>query len=179
MDFTPPVQSTGAKRKVSQGGSSANDGETQVKRSRLSTRDLQLSKAVASDRLEVALKKAKLQEDAMIKVCKMSASAKSDVTTKQLAAQKELMDQQLSSQKAMNNKRLDAEKAMHTEALQVQRDADKAATGVARETFQAQQVIEFTKIFRESGELPMEAIRLAKLAVYGPVQGEDMSGHGK
>jgi cell envelope opacity-associated protein A len=168
-DFTPPAQTTAAaaKRKVVQGGSNANDGDGQVKRSRLSTRDLQLSKAVVNDRLEVAMQKAELQEAAMVKVAELCAAAKSEKKTKQLAAQRALMDEQLAAQKAMNDERLAAEMAMHAQTLEAQRQADKAATRVARESYQAQQVVDFTKMFRESGETLVEAIRLAKLAVYG------------
>jgi hypothetical protein len=43
----------------------ATDGDGQAKRSRLSTRDLEFSRAVANNRPEVALKKAELQEGVM------------------------------------------------------------------------------------------------------------------
>jgi hypothetical protein len=167
-DFTPLAQTTAAaaKRKVVQGGSNASDGDGQVKRSRLSTRDLQLSTAMVNDRLEVAMKKAELQEAAMVKVAELCAAVKSETTTKQLAAQRALMDEQQAAQKAMNDERLAAEMAMHAQTLETKRQA--AATGVARESYQAQQVVDFTKMFKESGETLVEAIRLAKLAVYGP-----------
>jgi hypothetical protein len=114
------------------------------------------------------MKKGELQEAAMVKVAELCAAAKSQTTTKQLAAQRALMDEQLAAQKAMNDERLTSYMAMHAQTLETQRQADKAATGVRRESYQAQQVVDLTNMFKESGETLVEAIRLAKLAVYGP-----------
>jgi hypothetical protein len=157
-DFTPSMQTTAAKRKISLSGSSASIGDGQVKRSRLTSRDLHRRKAVATDPLELTLNKAELQGAAMVKVAELSGTAKSDTMNKQLVAHTALMDEQLAAQKAMNDERLTAEKVMHSETLEFQRQA----TVLARESNQAQQVVDFTEMFKESGETPIEEIRLAR-----------------
>jgi hypothetical protein len=57
--------------------------------------------------------------------------------------------------------------AATNEATNVHREAVQNDVKMARQSNQSRELIEFTKMFRESGETPVESIRLAREAVYG------------
>jgi hypothetical protein len=155
-EYTPPVEAGTPKLPSACASSSAPGSGAPAKGSRMSTRDVQLGRAVANNRMEVVVKAAELQEQATLKATQLSVASRLDC-----------MKRCLGVQQAMHAKTIAATR----EATAVHRQAVDNDRKMAREHNQSQQVIEFTKMFRESGETPMEAIRLAREAVYGPEGG--------
>jgi hypothetical protein len=93
--------------------------------------------------MEVATKAGELQEKVTFKATQLSVASRSDC-----------MDRQWSVQQAM-----------HAQTIAVHREAVQNDKKMARESNQSQELKDFAKIFRESGEAPMEATRLARGAV--------------
>jgi hypothetical protein len=157
VEYTPPMEAGTPNSPPVRASSSAPGSGAPAKRSRMSTRDAQLSHAVANNRMALVVKAAELQEQATLKATQLSAASRSDSVKVQLGVQQAMHAQTIS---------------VASEATAVHRLAVDNDRKMAREHNQSLQVIEFTKIFRESGETPMEAIRLAREAVYGPEGGQ-------
>jgi hypothetical protein len=121
------------------------------KRSRLSGRDAELGKAVASQRMEVAVKTATMREQAAKNVLGMELAAKREMTEQQIEA----MDRATLVQQSA----VDVQKA----AVEVQ----KAAVDVERERYKSNELMEVTRMYVASGKVPAEAMKLAKQVVFG------------
>jgi hypothetical protein len=120
------------------------------KRSHLSGRDVKLGKAVASQRMEVAVKIATMREQAAKNVLRMELAAKREMTEQQIKA----IDRATSVQQSA----VDVQKA----AVEMQ----KSAVDVERERYKSNELMEVTRMYVASGKEPDGAMKLAKQVVF-------------
>jgi hypothetical protein len=118
-------------------GKSSGSAVHPRKRSRVSTRDVQLASQVANDRMAVAVKAHELKEATSLKVTNLNIANKNKIMDRQ----EKLAERQLAVQEAAN--------------------------AVQTEKTRAMSILELTTLYTSVGKDPAEAFRLAQAAVAG------------